>query len=361
MEFYISWCIVEFVLCLISLISKLIEKHSQMSRNFEKIWFYYRLSSGKYELKKQTKWKEFLSVIWNIFLNVIFSRISVTIFIYSWIKSLIEKSRLPDKMKEINFKLKHKNLDKDEMLSLWNEGNEYLWYDERSYYYKLDDEVAEYKDWVLTWWYELDLWDRGWIESAQVSPNINRIFWLEWGRGRAFEYRITWTKLLVKCMQYDVKNWTEYAIKNWKINETTLKTWYAAGNHNETEEEYINSFRELCDRHVLKNIRVTTFVLYVEQDIKKESEKMGKEKFNSLIDSKISDLEKCEKEIKELLGKYKSLKDVEDWDKLNKTQKKEQEEYRKEFEKIEEKYWCSHFEEGEEKEKIIEELNSYKM
>ena len=81
---------------------------------------------GNYKLKEATKRKEFLLIIRNIFFNVIFSRISVVIFIYSWIKKLVEKSRLPDKMKEITFKIKHNNLTKDEMLSLWNEGNEYL-------------------------------------------------------------------------------------------------------------------------------------------------------------------------------------------------------------------------------------------
>ena len=361
MWIYVSWSIAAFVAYIISIINWLIEKHSQMSKNFEKIWFYYNISSNWYSLKKASKRKELLTIIWNMLLNIIFSRISFIIIIYAWIKKLIEKSRLPEKTKEINFKLKNKNLDKDEMLSLWNDGNEYLWYDERSYYYKLDEEVAKYKDGILTWWYELDLWEWGWIESVQVSPNINRLFWLEWGRGRAFEYRITWTKLLVKCMQYDIKNWTEYAIKNWKINETTLKTWYATGNYEESEEEYIRWFKELCDRHVLKNIRVTTFVLYVEQDIKNESEKMKKDKFNSLIDSKISDLGKCEKEIKELSKKYKSLKNIKNVDKLTKTQLNEQKEYNKEYNKILEKYWCSDWDILYENEKIIEEINSYKL
>lgn len=364
MKFYISWCSVALVLAIISLISKLVEKHSLMSNNFEKIWFYYSIPSGKYKLKKTKKWKELLLTIWTIILSVFLSRITVIILICSRIKGLIEKSRLPDKMKEINFKIKHTNLDKDEILSRWNKGNEYLWYDERSYYYKEDEEVAEYKDGVLIW-YDLDLWYGARVETVHISPKINRIFWLEWSfawnRGKVFEYKITWTKLLVKCMQYDIGRWKnkEYAIKNWKINETNLKTWYASWDNEQTEEEYIKWFQELCEWHILKNIRVTTFVLATEQDIKRESEKMDKKEFNSLIDSKINDLENSEKEINNALKKYKLLKNVKDWNKLNKAQQKEQEKYIEELNKIEEKYWCSHFEYSDKK-KIIEEINWYK-
>jgi hypothetical protein len=46
---------------------------------------------------------------------------------------------------------------------------------------------------------------------------------------------------------------------------------------------------------------------------------------------------------------------------LTKTQQKEQKEYREILNKIYEKYWCSDMEIGNKKEKIIDELNSYKL
>jgi len=366
MEFYISWCFVAFICYTISLISSLIDKYSQVSKNFEKIGFYYKLSSSKYELNRATKWKEFLIIIWHTFLNVIFSRISVILFIYIWIKKLVERLKTPDKMKEITFKLKHQNLTKEEMLSLWNEGNEYLWYDEWSYYYK-EDEIAEIVDGVAMV-YDLDLGNGLWLNSVHISPFINRIFLMEWGFwtifSRVFEYRISWTKLLVKCMQYDIKSWAsnvEYAIKNGKMDETVLKARYNSNDYEETEEEYIEWFKKLCDWHVFKNIRITSFVFATEQDGKRGGRKMAKEEFNSLIDSKISDLQKCCKEIEDLSKKYKSLQDIKDGDNLTKTQQKEQKEYREILNKIYEKYWCSDMEIGNKKEKIIDELNSYKL
>jgi hypothetical protein len=46
--------------------------------------------------------------------------------IYSLIKKHNVKSETPDKMKEINFKIKNQNLSNEEMLLLWDKGNEYL-------------------------------------------------------------------------------------------------------------------------------------------------------------------------------------------------------------------------------------------
>jgi hypothetical protein len=178
------------------------------------------------------------------------------------------------------------------------------------------------------------------------------------------EYKIQWTKVFVKYMQSDttIGYRKEYIIKNWKIDAEQLKNYYLSWHHKESEKEFIEWFKKLCDRHLLHDIRISTFVLVVEEWLKNDFQKMNKNEFNTMIDSKIKDLNQWKKELENLCEELWLSKDDKNWDNLNKSEKIwKWKEYNEWVDKICEKYWCSWWQLVHDTEQTIKELNSYKL
>jgi len=121
MGIYLSGVFVAFVLQTIRMIILLFSYFSHKSKNIRKIGLHFNLSIGDYTQESNT-WKSIASIIVLSFvIEPLLSWVSVFIVIFSYLKAHVNKVPIPEKIKEINFKLSSLDLPKEEVKKYMNE------------------------------------------------------------------------------------------------------------------------------------------------------------------------------------------------------------------------------------------------
>lgn len=153
---------------------------------------------------------------------------------------------------------------------------------------------------------------------------------------KIYSYYIEWDKIIVSCLQearYRDENKKNYRIKNWKIDMNQLVMDYDWRISEETFEDSVRRYKNLCSPHILDNMKITVFVM---------SKYLNKQELNKCIDKKIEDLRKWREELNELSIKLWLLHNDINGDNMKKSKEKwNYKEYMEWVENIEKKYWCS--------------------
>lgn len=121
MAFYISGVLFAFIVNVARVILAVSDCFSVRTKNFNKVKMYYDISTGGYSVKKASKVRYAMVFVELLIVSPLLSWLSVLLFAYAARKRSLKKLRLPEKMKEINFKLSSSELPKEKVKESLNE------------------------------------------------------------------------------------------------------------------------------------------------------------------------------------------------------------------------------------------------
>lgn len=126
MDFYLTGFFAALIIGIIKLVISLSEVFSRRAQNLSKIGLHWDFWSGNYFPKKTGKLSFFFVFIYLIFIAPLFSWLSVASAAVFYIVRKANQTTPPDRIKEIQFKLSHADLSKNEVVNLKKELDSFL-------------------------------------------------------------------------------------------------------------------------------------------------------------------------------------------------------------------------------------------
>ena len=226
MEIYRLWYGIALVLEIIAIITNLTILNSIRAKNLGKVWLIYSMSNSRFIEWKKTSFLSKISwIIFSLIINPLLSWITVILKIYSYINLWIKKWDVPEKIREIQYKLWASLLTKDEVKELLQESANFLWkpitfddedgLDEDKNTLILQDD--NYED-ELSWWYR------------DVTIEGNKLYRDSHPKdyGSEFtsicEFKIEWLKIYQRLLEKKSDfTWKEYCfVKDWIVLESDI-------------------------------------------------------------------------------------------------------------------------------------------
>lgn len=222
MEIYIAGVLVVFLINLGKLFVAVIASSSQKNKNIEKLGLHYNIIEGHCTKQKPTWGKVTFHLFDLLVIAPLLSWVNVCYFAFSLVKKRVNKAPLPEKLKEINYKLSTVNLPRETVKDYINEiarfyGGEDAGIDERSLY---DDEYDKNRYVISSGdimhdsnvHLELDKKNHSFrIIARDPSPTFVKHI-------ATYEYKFNaselWSRTIEKKRKYPGSNELEYDIKN---------------------------------------------------------------------------------------------------------------------------------------------------
>jgi len=348
MWFYLSWVIVAYIIFIVLIFVRFLwlgHKSTEI-RNMEKIWKKYNWVEDKYYEddiywynKKFPVLKSFIKFL----LLPLLSWLWIGVLIYSYFHNKSEEKNLPNNIKEelkkTEFKIKHTDLSKRELICLQNKMVKLVWNDFEKQY-----KIESWDDWFEYFTVKKDttIWEHDFYsDCSSHNKNIS-------------QYKVEWTKVYEKT----IDDWREFSSyekgDDWKyhdIDEVThyVKDWIATDERLRWNEDSENR-KEEVEWHELKNMNYIPYILY-------NCDELSDNDFKDYLRDSIKNISECWKEVEEFYKKNEiwyekniSTK-CDEWEELYfidtyhkfKNKEKEKDKFYKDLEKITKKYnceWC---------------------
>jgi hypothetical protein len=129
MEIYLVGVFIALIINMIIIVFILFSYFSLKSKNLKKIGLYFNIWSSNYVAEKTT-WVGFLFyTVYMLVISPLFSWLSAGFTIFLYVKGIVNKVPVPEKIKEINFKLSSVDLPKDKVQEYMSEFGKYYGYD----------------------------------------------------------------------------------------------------------------------------------------------------------------------------------------------------------------------------------------
>lgn len=223
MEYYLLGVIIVFLINVVRLVITIITGFSQRIKNIQKLGIQYNITEGQCTKEKPTPGKVVFYVVDALLITPLLSWLYVCYFVFTIVKARINKASVPEKLKEINYKLSSVDLPKETVKECMNEiarfyGAEDAGFDDRNPY---DDEYDKntyvitsgsgMHDWNVD--LELDKKSRTFAINARDPDFGEHIDTYEY----KFEETELWTRTIEAKHKYP--DHTEYDIKNGVVME----------------------------------------------------------------------------------------------------------------------------------------------
>lgn len=341
---YRSWVIVAYIIFIVLIFVRFLwlgHKSTEI-RNMEKIWKKYNWVEDTY-YEDDVYWfnKKFpvLKSFIKILLFPLLSWFWIGILIYSYFHNKSEEKNLPnnikEELKEIQFKIRHTDLSKRELICLQNKMVKLVWNDfEKQYIIESWEDRSEYltvkKD--TTHW-EYCAYYYPWSHNHNIS-----------------QYKVEWTKVLEKTIDERTDGYEHW--DDWEYHE---KTSYYVKDGLATDErlrwdENMKDRREKTEWHELINMKYIPYILY-------NYDKLSDKDFKNYLRECIKNITECRKEVEEFYKKNEIVykKNIstkcEEWEELYfidtyhkfRNNKKDEDKFYNDLEKIIKKFnceWC---------------------
>lgn len=274
---YFGGVAVAFIIGLIKLCIAFSLSHSQRARNMAKVGLHYSYFNGTFNLTSPEGWGK---VVWfTIYLLIIapiFSWLSVISAAWMFISARVKQTAVPEKLKEIQFKIAHVDLTKDQMTNLLNEISEVLQTnpivvngsggetrisseitnsenDEDSFTLVL--ETIEDSDWYL----EVSVEPKSKLfHFHSHPPDYDGLYY------STYEYKFENTKLLVRLIEdySDHIGKIEFNVKDNVVVTSEISKRHAESSINiDSLEEKIESYSKQVEWHEFKRHDVRFFIM----------------------------------------------------------------------------------------------------
>lgn len=259
METYILGVVVEFIIVLVTIIISITQRFSVKSRNLRKIGLHYNIPLGNYNYEQPSIF--FLSFhFFNSF--VIFpllSWLAVALDIFAIIKSKLKQAKLPEKIKEIDYKLSNFDLPKEKVKELSNDLAAFLGLPE------YDENETDEDDNILVldsddWYVGLTLYKHKHLyEIHSHSPDYDFQSW------SLNEYKFDGTDLLSRTIEDKSEHMgvvePEYDIKDNVVLESEIRARYNERTSIGSLDEKIANLKKDVEWTAVKNNRVKYFIM----------------------------------------------------------------------------------------------------
>lgn len=286
---YLIWCKVALVVTIIVYIIRLSESPIR-KKNMEKIYCYYEIWRWNY--RDVTKWdinnkkpsmaKNIIFSIWDIIFNVLLSWISVVFTVRSFIYKRYKNQTVPDDIKKLNFKLEHSLLEKHEVQEVFRETMMATWIKNETIFNLLNDVAYSWKEYEDYIWLTHDNdWDP--LISIWIAWNIifNSISGMYRSIDSVLEFKINGKEINIKLLQQIDAHVT--LVKDWVICEHEVSDY-----QKKELEKYIKW-------HEATNLLWKALIF---------KNQLSESSFNKYVQEQLKEIEKAEKEYKNLCKKY---------------------------------------------------------
>jgi len=223
MGYYLLGVIIAFLINVVRLFITIITGFSQRIRNIQKLGFQYNITEGQCTKEKPTPGKVAFYIADVLIITPLLSWLYVCYFLFTIVKARINKAPVPEKLKEINYKLSSVDLPNEVVKECMNEiarfyGAEDAGFDDRNPY---DDEYYKntyvitsgsgMHDWNVD--LELDKKSRTFAINAR-DPDFGEHI-------DTYEYKFEGTELWTRTIEAKHKypDHTEYDIKTGVVME----------------------------------------------------------------------------------------------------------------------------------------------
>jgi len=121
MSIYLSGVLLCILINLFGIVATFFGYFSTKSKNFRKINLYYNISTGSYSKKKPTWWAILFYFADMLLITPLLSWVAIIWRIIGYIRRYIDKVPVPERIKEVNFKLSSIELPADKVKVCLNE------------------------------------------------------------------------------------------------------------------------------------------------------------------------------------------------------------------------------------------------
>jgi hypothetical protein len=273
MGYYILGVVIAFLINVVRLFITIITGFSQRIKNIEKLGVHYNITEGKCTKQKPTPGKVVFYITDVLVITPLLSWIYVCYFLFTIVKARINKAPVPEKLKEINYKLSSIDLPREIVKGCMNEivrfyGGEDADFDHRNPY---DDEYDKNtyvitsgsgtRDWNIH--LELDKKNHTFAINA-CDPDFGEHI-------DTYEYKFEGTELWTHTIEAKHKypDHTEYDIKNGVVMEQNYRNRQkdALFSSPEKVEEKVQKLYSEIDWEKNPNPAFAYFILFRHRDL----------------------------------------------------------------------------------------------
>lgn len=285
---YESGYILALIINLIKVIISFAVVNSIRSKNMERIGLHFNHFSNTFDLKEKQSLKiVFLYIFYLLVLSPLFSWLSVIVSLLTFIYQYSKKATIPEKIKEIQFKISNISLSKEQMNELMNEI-------ENALGIKKDN---NYNEEELT--LKLDTYSELTMNKREKKLYFDTNFDYERMILEVYEFRIEGTKLICRLLEEKDKRIENEIIRvrDNVVLESQIRKLYHKDDIDCLDE--INEYRKKVEWHEISRPDIRFFVLsnhpelISKSELKKEVrivlEKLNLELYNISSDKKNSD------------------------------------------------------------------------
>lgn len=228
MELYIAGVFVVFLIHLVKLVVAATAASSQKTKNIAKLGLHYNIIEGQCTKQKPTWGKVTFYLFDLLVITPLLSWVNVCYFVFSLIKGRVNRAPLPEKLKEINYKLSSADLPRETVKNYLNEiarfyGGEDAGIDDRNPYDNEYDKNRYVFSLMHDWndHLELDKNNRSFTSiSREPSPTFGEHITI-------YEYKFDntelWARTIEKKTKYPGDTEYVYEIKNGAVMEQDFR------------------------------------------------------------------------------------------------------------------------------------------
>tara|TARA_B100001248_G_scaffold262204_1_gene256700 strand:- start:38 stop:859 length:822 start_codon:yes stop_codon:yes gene_type:complete len=174
-EFYFTGWLFALIIGFIKMVMGFSMLNSVRVSNLKKIGLHFSPLSGKFKNSPATAFQHIFYVIYLLVITPLFSWISVVSGVWPFIAMWTNKVDVPEKIKEIQFKLATTNLEKDEILSLIDELQKLSGQTSTKMAENFFVDLSEQIDTPDDDLYTLSIGDDEWPASFDIDPKSKRL------------------------------------------------------------------------------------------------------------------------------------------------------------------------------------------
>lgn len=278
MELYVLGVIIAFIVNILRGVFALSNLISVKSRNFRKLKLYYDFTSGGYVKTKTSITKYILIFGELLIISPLFSWLSIGWFSFNLIRGFIKKGQVPEKIKEINFKLSSADLSKEKIKECLDQLAEFYGYpkvdfrtisDEEEY--DSDELVIEFADEETHWGVDVYLnKEQNQYTLTARSPDYSS------KHTHVDEYKFENSKIYSRSIDHKFEYYVdeEYDLKDGVVLEDEIRKKNAESSFPQSEERIQEKIAELHEstKWSEPRRRIQYFILFRHDDFLNDSE-----------------------------------------------------------------------------------------
>jgi len=271
MGYYLLGVVIAFLINLVRLFITIISGFSQRINNLKKIGGYYNITEGQITKEKPSTGKVAFYFVDVLVITPLLSWLYICYLVFVIVKARINKAPVPEKLKEINFKLASIELPKEQVKECLNEISRFYSGQDADFRIPYDDEY--YKDtYFITYGDGSDDWN---VELELNKSNQTFVINArdpDFGEHiDTFEYKFEGTELWSRTIESKHKypNNVEYEIKNGVVLEQEYRERQKDGLFSSPEEvdKRVQKLYEEVEWGKHNNPAIRYFILFRHADL----------------------------------------------------------------------------------------------